>query len=337
MASRSFPVPENARHGLLATANATLDELDLAAQTGNRWARKIVVKENERIVASVLGDDNRLPVGVLADGSDDAVVGLYRCGNAWRGSEAGWIALDDGEGLRAHALDVDDVAFIARALDEGADSVVLRPVVPAAFIAAADDGESMTEVPDGAKVIAVVDDLDKSAVMDLVIVLPGPEVMRRHAGEWREDDKWLTVLRSVTPPPIVVLEASQIDGVVAQIDAITKDTDWVETDTDDYLNASGWSRADRMSVEFAIARSLVAAPAGKAASKATPGGRMPAKLQKYWTVGPGAAKIRWGTPGAWRRCHRYLTKYMGPFRSKGACTNLSQKLGGHGVATHVGS
>ena len=62
----------------------------------------------------------------------------------------------------------------------------------------------------------------------------------------------------------------------------------------------------------------------------------PPKLVKYWIAGPGAAKIRWFTPGSWRRCYRQLSKYMSPGKAKGMCTNLSEMLGGHGVATHVG-
>ena len=42
------------------------------------------------------------------------------------------------------------------------------------------------------------------------------------------------------------------------------------------------------------------------------------RLKRYWLYGPGAAKIRWGTPGDWRRCVRHLSKYMGP-RAKGYC------------------
>ena len=42
------------------------------------------------------------------------------------------------------------------------------------------------------------------------------------------------------------------------------------------------------------------------------------RLRRYWTRGEGAAKIRWGTPGDWRRCVRQLAKYMGP-RAKGYC------------------
>ena len=42
------------------------------------------------------------------------------------------------------------------------------------------------------------------------------------------------------------------------------------------------------------------------------------KLRAYWTRGPGAAKIGWGTPGDWKRCVAHLSKYMGP-RAKGYC------------------
>lgn len=42
------------------------------------------------------------------------------------------------------------------------------------------------------------------------------------------------------------------------------------------------------------------------------------RLKRYWLYGPGAAKIRWGTPGDWTRCVRHLSKYMGP-RAKGYC------------------
>lgn len=42
------------------------------------------------------------------------------------------------------------------------------------------------------------------------------------------------------------------------------------------------------------------------------------RLKNYWLYGPGAAKIRWGSPGDWTRCVRNLSKYMGP-RAKGYC------------------
>lgn len=48
------------------------------------------------------------------------------------------------------------------------------------------------------------------------------------------------------------------------------------------------------------------------------------KLRRYWTVGPGALKIGWGTPGDFNRCVRQLNKYM-PGRAEGYCNKLHQR------------
>ena len=41
------------------------------------------------------------------------------------------------------------------------------------------------------------------------------------------------------------------------------------------------------------------------------------RLREYWTHGEGAAKIRWGTPGDFKRCVRHLEKYV--TRPEGLC------------------
>ncbi|MFF4607943.1 hypothetical protein ACFY12_35050 [Streptomyces sp. NPDC001339] len=43
-------------------------------------------------------------------------------------------------------------------------------------------------------------------------------------------------------------------------------------------------------------------------------------LERYWKNGEGAAKIRWGTPGDWTRCHRHLTKHVGDDRARRICS-----------------
>lgn len=48
------------------------------------------------------------------------------------------------------------------------------------------------------------------------------------------------------------------------------------------------------------------------------------KLRRYWSTGRGALKLRWGTPGDWKRCYRHLVKYMG-LRAKGYCQNLHKR------------
>ena len=51
------------------------------------------------------------------------------------------------------------------------------------------------------------------------------------------------------------------------------------------------------------------------------------KLRRYWTIGKGGAKIRWGTGGDWTRCVRHLSKYLGP-RAKGYCALRHKEMTG---------
>ena len=45
------------------------------------------------------------------------------------------------------------------------------------------------------------------------------------------------------------------------------------------------------------------------------------RLRDYWTKGPGAAKIGWGTPGDFRRCRALLAPYVKPQHLSGYCAN----------------
>lgn len=58
------------------------------------------------------------------------------------------------------------------------------------------------------------------------------------------------------------------------------------------------------------------------------------KLRRYWVHGKGAAKIRWGAPGDWKRCVRHLSKYMGP-RAKGYCQLRHKEALGIYTSTHA--
>jgi hypothetical protein len=53
-----------------------------------------------------------------------------------------------------------------------------------------------------------------------------------------------------------------------------------------------------------------------------------AALKRYWTIGRGAAKIRWGTKGDLTRAHRHLAKYVGPERAWGLVQNYHKTLFG---------
>lgn len=52
------------------------------------------------------------------------------------------------------------------------------------------------------------------------------------------------------------------------------------------------------------------------------------KLRRYWTVGKGGLKIRWGTDGDWTRCVKQLSKYLGP-RAKGYCSLRHKEMNGY--------
>jgi hypothetical protein len=48
-----------------------------------------------------------------------------------------------------------------------------------------------------------------------------------------------------------------------------------------------------------------------------------ARLMRYWVSGPGAARIGWGTPGAFDRCLAALGEHIQSERVlKGLCANL---------------
>lgn len=352
-APRQFLVPK----ALCAAGfgpHSTLDDMELIATRPGPaadWARKVLARENARTLDELLGEDTRLPRGVLASmvetGGAEVVVALVNSqGETWAG-KGGWVASggpippDD-----TIELDDNDVAFIARALREGSDGVVMRPCIPLAFVSAAVDSPHAAppepvELPDKSHVVAIVDPLDKDAVLEMLAVSPGPHVYRRHDGSWFEDPRWVKVLASVKPPTMVKLTDEQIGTVTPQVDAATDGIEFVPFEDNDRsmympVRASAYleeleAEADQQAINLNMA---LLAVAGREISPKDMANTE--KLRRYWLYGKGAAKIRWFTPGSWRRCYRHLVKYLGPRMTPGYCTNLSQRLGGPGVATHVG-
>jgi hypothetical protein len=172
----------------------------------------------------------------------------------------------------------------------------------------------------------------------MLAITPGPRVLRRHDGQWLEDPAWVGVLKSVRPPKIVKLTEPQVASVTTQVDRATDQEDWEPFDADSreqyqIFTASAYLQELQNETDERALFSLVAV-AGRELSPADV--KNTERLKRYWTVGEGAAKIRWGTPGSWRRCYRHLVKYVGPKVAPGLCTNLGQRLGGPGIATHVG-
>lgn len=433
MSSRSYPVPARISavvegDGPLARRvrdgeSLTTSDLGRAAliATGTplgEWAQQILANEQAVILDALLPDD-RLPMGVLASGTEDDIIVALSLGDRVF-TASGWA--DSDESIATDCLmelDEETVVAVAEALADGADGLVLRPWIPLAVIAAApapaamakpktaprpgqkvdqpaaaptgdskpltpaqadktDQPETTTElesqdeppegatesdVPAGAKVVAVVDDLDKTAVIELLAIAPGPKVYRRNDGTWTEDPKWVTALRSVKPPPLVQLsDPSQIEDVTAQVDEATKGMPFdpaaekkpeapdaesgesapdAESGTEDAAEAkpkpmaasAEWAAEhQRKADDLAAQLALVAASKAGATLKGKATGAE--KLRRYWLSGEGALKIRWGAPGDWKRCVRHLSKFMGP-RATGYCSLLHARKTGAWTGSKV--
>ena len=184
-------------------------------------------------------------------------------------------------------------------------------VMASGLVAAGEAKELTPETSDVAPMyMAIVADDDPQAVMELISLVPAntksvtPTAFKRREGKWIKDEKILADLNSPTPPPVVVLDNENLSAVVEQIDGVKAVAASVVALTDNSLlraiMAAGGADRNRGNAE---------------------------NLRRYWTVGKGGLKIRWGTPGDWTRCNRYLKKYMGP-RAKGYCALRHKEMNG---------
>lgn len=167
---------------------------------------------------------------------------------------------------------------------------------------------------------AVVAEDDPQAVMELGSLVPAsksgsaPAVFVRQDGKWKPDEGLMNDLKSATPPPIIVLDNEMLSEVLAQIEG----------------EPAGDSKGLVSSIEYDIStmllnnRSLTALVAKGGLDRNRGNAE---RLRRYWTIGPGALKIRWNTPGDWTRCYRQLAKYMGP-RAKGYCSLRHKEMTG---------
>jgi hypothetical protein len=354
---RTFEVPEAlvaAGYGPTVDLDVLDREVEFPGEFGE-WAEKVLFSENAKILEDVCGNERLLPRGILSsvqlDDDSTLVSGLVISdGRVWNKQFNVWEPADEEIDVVNDTiiLDDDEVAFVARALREGADEVWFRPYLPKAFVSAvvaAPTPPTAREVPPGSAIVAVVDPIDEDAVLEMLAITPGPHTLRRHAGQWFEDPEWVEVLKSVKPPKIVKLAEPQVASVAAQVDRTTADQEWEPFDADTReqyqiftasagaVGRSSYLQELQNETDERALFALVAVAGREISPKDVVATE---RLKRYWTVGKGAAKIRWGTPGSWRRCYRHLVKYVGPKVAPGYCTNLSMRLGGPGIATHVG-
>jgi hypothetical protein len=191
--------------------------------------------------------------------------------------------------------------------------------------------------------MAIVAEDDPRAVLDLVAIVPAsststdPMTYKRENNKWTRDDSILKDFKSATPPPVIPLTSEILNDVLLQVDKSTTTASGVFSA--DQLLMVLWGPKqeiiDTYSPEFIgnLDKNMTFDENFKAVFAMAAAGGLDRnrgnaeKLRRYWTVGKGAAKVRWGTGGDWTRCVRQLTKYMGP-RSKGYCALRHKEMTG---------
>ena len=249
-----------------------------------------------------------------------------------------------------------------------------------------DDGEPVSEDAVDAQTsndmgkalyYAVVDNVDKEAIYDVVAILPDENgnaaAWVRRGSQWVVAEDFIREFNSSQPPTVVQLEDENIiKDVLAQIDKYDTENpdqlDALSVETEQELVASirayrdgaqpeerNWLRVrayalnrpdaiptewwdsavsdlsvlDNQSPLYGEDGQIYAVTAAGIPGVADTPSDLAAveRLKRYWTVGAGAAKIRWGTDGDLTRCHRHLSKYM-PSRSWNYCQVLHQRVFG---------
>jgi DNA-binding ferritin-like protein len=169
---------------------------------------------------------------------------------------------------------------------------------------------------------AVVSPDDPRAVLDLVAIVPAsatsnlPTAYKRVKGDWQQDEGILGDLNSATPPPVVPLDTDTLNSVLQQIDGLAP------------IAAGGTLLSHALMVLWNSDIETIIAAGGLDRNRGNA-----ERLRRYWVHGEGAAKIRWGKGGDWKRCVRYLSKYLG-VRAKGYCQLRHKEALGFYTSTH---
>ena len=181
---------------------------------------------------------------------------------------------------------------------------------------------------------AIVAEDDPRAVLDLISIVPlsststAPMTYKRDKGKWVRDETILNDLKSATPPPVIPLDSKTLNEVLLQVDEATVTASGVFSvdhllmvlwgPQQEIIDTYGDAFFEVMDKNNAFDESFKAVFSVVAAGGLDRNRGNAEKLRRYWTRGKGAAKIRWGMHGDWRRCVRQLGKYMG-IRAKGYC------------------
>lgn len=188
--------------------------------------------------------------------------------------------------------------------------------------------------------MAIVAPEDPRAVLDLVAVVPASASSNEPMTYIRQDQKWVRYpqyiadLKSATPPAVVPLDEEVLNDVLTQIDTLQASAGVFSYDHAlMVLFGPTVSAMENAENEF-LAKELDDLEALFAAGGLDRNRGNADKLRRYWVHGEGAAKIRWGQKGDWKRCVRHLSKYLG-VRAKGYCQLRHKEATGVYTSTHA--
>jgi hypothetical protein len=236
---------------------------------------------------------------------------------------------------------------VKRRKDDQPNSEWASPIVAAPAAPKSEAVKSKKLTPETSDVkplyFAVVAEDDPRAVLDLISIVPtsstsnSPMAYKRDKGRWVRDEATINDLKSATPPPVIPLDSKTLNEVLLQVDDATVTASGVFSV--DHLLMVLWGPQQEIIDTYGDAffevvdknndfdTNLKAVFSMVAAGGLDRNRGQAEKLRKYWTVGKGAAKIRWGMGGDWSRCVKNLSKYMGP-RSKGYCALRHKEMNG---------
>ena len=130
---------------------------------------------------------------------------------------------------------------------------------------------------------------------------------------------------------IEIPETEEITPAEDSVEEIDLTSELTDTEIESLFTAfesEDWTEVDRLTAIYEERGELTSALVGEEKAGGIDRNRGKAEeLRKYWTVGKGGLKIRWGTDGDWTRCVQQLTKYLG-VRAKGYCALRHKEMNG---------
>ena len=128
-----------------------------------------------------------------------------------------------------------------------------------------------------------------------------------------------------------VVEESPVDAVEENAEELDLTSELSESEIESLFSAfesEDWIEVDRLTAIYEERGDITSEMVGESKAGGLDRNRGGAEeLRRYWTVGKGALKIRWGTDGDWTRCVQQLSKYLG-VRAKGYCTLRHKEVTG---------